>query len=665
MYPYYNELGRYPEFEAGNRSSNEKAVAGTIKEIVYPTGGKTVFEFENNKIYAVDNVYTIKKESFSMSQRDYGQKEGTFTTISQKVDIRIEMSIHPVGIYHTEIILLCMDNNKNILHFTQLSVPGNGFVNAGTNSDGTQKFILNASNYYLPAGTYKWITKITHMPGEKPVTPSPIVVSNDFYREVPSTETREKPVGGLRIARISNYDADGEVTDQVKYKYLGKDGKSSGTGLVSPEFIRTYVVTEKTPHNTQHIAVDLELIEIGEKSINYYDGNPIQYIHVTEERSNGDMPVLRTDYEYRKREYYSNRYPHVSGYNTVPNSPNDYEAGLLIKKTDYKYENNAYIPVKKTTNTYNIINLGNEIPSFTALTVKEYHTGWRSHSEWSHAHKESIAHEIFKIGTYDFKAAKVYLASTQTEEITQTGTIISSSEYFYDNPQYLQLTHSKQIQSNGKTIELNYKYCYDDNSDISNEMKARNILSFPLGKTTLYNNHPVKKITTQYAKFNTEGIIEPKVMREETNEPTMGWQTIFYKYDDSGNPIHLSKDGHKNTFYLWSYKGKYLVATIEGGKYTFSEIETAVANVFSVSGINTFSRLEKPDESKLKHGDLQQALPNALITTYTYKPLYGMTSKTDANCIIITYDYDSFGRLQYIKDHSGKIIEQYDYHYKP
>ena len=50
--------------------------------------------------------------------------------------------------------------------------------------------------------------------------------------------------------------------------------------------------------------------------------------------------------------------------------------------------------------------------------------------------------------------------------------------------------------------------------------------------------------------------------------------------------------------------------------------------------------------------------------TYTYKPLVGMTSQTDAKGMTTYYEYDAFQRLKTVKDQNGNILKQTDYHYK-
>ena len=61
---------------------------------------------------------------------------------------------------------------------------------------------------------------------------------------------------------------------------------------------------------------------------------------------------------------------------------------------------------------------------------------------------------------------------------------------------------------------------------------------------------------------------------------------------------------------------------------------------------------------------LKSALPNALIGSYTYAPLVGMTSATDAKGQTTYYEYDGFQRLVNIKDQYGNILKHTDYHYQ-
>ncbi len=54
---------------------------------------------------------------------------------------------------------------------------------------------------------------------------------------------------------------------------------------------------------------------------------------------------------------------------------------------------------------------------------------------------------------------------------------------------------------------------------------------------------------------------------------------------------------------------------------------------------------------------------DALMTTYTYKPLIGMTSETAPNNVTTYYEYDALGRLIRIRDDDKNIVKQYTYHY--
>ena len=133
-------------------------------------------------------------------------------------------------------------------------------------------------------------------------------------------------------------------------------------------------------------------------------------------------------------------------------------------------------------------------------------------------------------------------------------------------------------------------------------------------------------------------------------------RTMCHNYDSYGNPLYLSIDDSTQIVYLWGYQGQYPIAEIMNA--TYDEVKTALGGVAPES----LSSAIIPNETILD--DLRKNLKNSLVTTYIYQPLVGMISKTDPRGNKTTYHYDSFDRLQCIKDRNGNIVESYDYHYR-
>jgi YD repeat-containing protein len=90
--------------------------------------------------------------------------------------------------------------------------------------------------------------------------------------------------------------------------------------------------------------------------------------------------------------------------------------------------------------------------------------------------------------------------------------------------------------------------------------------------------------------------------------------------------------------------------TISGG---WQKYEWQLPNITKVSLSKTGSILMD---------DLSVYPKGAQITTYTYDPLVGVTSSTDEKGKITTYEYDSLKRLRVIKDQNGNFLKSYDYH---
>lgn len=90
--------------------------------------------------------------------------------------------------------------------------------------------------------------------------------------------------------------------------------------------------------------------------------------------------------------------------------------------------------------------------------------------------------------------------------------------------------------------------------------------------------------------------------------------------------------------------------TING--WTYVEYEISNASVLSIAGTTG-----KIDELRLYP-------KNAQMATYTYEPLLGITSQSDANGNIAYYEYDTLGRLKFVKDTDKNVVKAMEYQYQ-
>lgn len=209
-------------------------------------------------------------------------------------------------------------------------------------------------------------------------------------------------------------------------------------------------------------------------------------------------------------------------------------------------------------------------------------------------------------------------------------------------------------------------------------MKSRNMINYPVVLKELVNGKLTKSSVRTYMNNNgrinlkenytlntnipLNDFIELSVGDAGNNaytiDPRMNQETV-YTYYSSGKikEVYSPKTGMTTT-YLWGYYNQYPIAKIEMGSYN------TVSYVLSGIDIEAFAAAEFPNMSQLNILRTSQYLNNAQITTYTYKPLVGMTSQTDPRGVTTYYEYDDFNRLKFIKDNQGDVIQRFDYHYK-
>ena len=127
-------------------------------------------------------------------------------------------------------------------------------------------------------------------------------------------------------------------------------------------------------------------------------------------------------------------------------------------------------------------------------------------------------------------------------------------------------------------------------------------------------------------------------------------------HDVYGNPVDIREREGVNRIVIWGYAGRYPVAEITGASY--AEVKEALGGTAPES----LSSAAAPDMARLDA--LRSALPQALVTTYTHKPLVGVASVTDANGTTTTYTYNSKGELVRAADDDGRTVTEYEKHYR-
>jgi hypothetical protein len=105
------------------------------------------------------------------------------------------------------------------------------------------------------------------------------------------------------------------------------------------------------------------------------------------------------------------------------------------------------------------------------------------------------------------------------------------------------------------------------------------------------------------------------------------------------------------------------------GKWQYIEVMIDLEQIHSLSGDNTPFQLrayiENVDPGKYFLMDDVRFYPaDAQMNSYTFNPLFGKTSESDANNLLTTYEYDVFGRLKLVRDKDANILQKTDYNYK-
>lgn len=416
-----------------------------------------------------------------------------------------------------------------------------------------------------------------------------------------------------------------------------------------------------------------------------FRGNTLRYKEVTEiveETASRDQ--LKTVYEYDIKELefsYFNAIRddefqgYLTGYRHGYVSPADFWHGnKLKKKTIFKNSEK----VKEYEYTYQKYTKENvyDLPVFRYI-----HHNVVNSSSWSSVIPERKELEMiypdFVRFVFGFKHQEYTIGADRlVQEIERTydenGQLMTQKKMFDYDPVYLMPIKESVIQSDGNKYSVSYKYPFDhktsNNYLLYEEMTNRNILSPIIEKKISYGNNPEKIISTTVTDYleivdnKKRGYYPKTILYLKGNSSLFYTQVDYSSYSSEGRLTGITKNSLEKTVYLWSYSHQYPVAIIQGA--TYNEVATILGSTF----IKNLSGAVSPTKSDIERLDnLRISLPEALITTCTYKPLVGKLTETDPSGFTIYYEYKPFSNLLqevYIMNNGKKeILEAYEYNY--
>lgn len=524
---------------------------------------------------------------------------------------------------------------------------------------------------------------------------------NQYSKEISGLDFNEHPftllnktgyAGGLRIQSIKNYYDLGDNTKKMvkKYYYTNEDNTSSG--ILSGRFV--YALNGK-----KHI----EFHESGWEAlfhwsmsanydVNYYiysqhqllplsttNGNHVTYSRVIEQESDGS----KTIYNYTNHDLFPDEKP-ISLVSNITETllsnftSRELERGLLTNIQIYNSNNNL---VKETKFSYNddLDRYNNHVKVINRYD-QERGTCGGSFIRYS-------ANKIYTFYPY---------LKTKTEtiyDINGQSPIAISNEYRYDANNLLTEIKTYNVvdpSASSPIVSLHYKYPHNyilssfiSNNDnigkILTKMVRQNVLDTPIEVTKTIDNNIVESKLNLYIENNGH-ILPDKSFTLEINNlmaysyskltnmsmsiinDILSWNfykspnyksvLVFNNYDNFGNVTQYTGSDGIVTSLLWDASGTYIMAKVEGA--TYSHISTKAGKASNYSSKMLWSDLRET---------LETSAPSAMITTYSHKPLVGITEQTSVNGTTTYYSYDSFGRLSEVRDDDGNLLKKHSYNY--
>lgn len=454
-------------------------------------------------------------------------------------------------------------------------------------------------------------------------------------------------VGGNRIKSITYNDPISGSQTKQHFEY------SSEIGL---KYIPNYLSTKEYMRQVSSFGYEScgNTYFISDRPQNSMPGFNIEYTSVIEKSETLGQNGFKKVFYSKSDDIGSNYQPFTTVINT------GWRAGQQLK-TEYYMSNNSSQQnlVEKHTNEYLTSYYLPMSLGLTSLKIAKRITG-----------NPPVINGInfYETGIYTFFTEQTRLNQSKIENYTPTDLISKSIIYSYENQQHCNKTREVTVSSKGEDIETRYYYVkdFDNTAALSiQDLKNRNINA--LLRVDRFSNSLL--ISSSVNVVNNIGLPTSRhqsMLERPTANTAAGTTSLFrsgvdyinrevLSYNSDNRIASIDRQGY-HTSYIWGYKKSYPVAKIMNAPYSIAQayINQSILNNASGGSDDVYIR---------DHLSNLRNIPGALVTTYTYKPLLGITSETNQNGKTTYYEYDGANRLRLIRDYQSNIIKKLCYNY--
>ncbi|MCD9616064.1 MULTISPECIES: hypothetical protein [Chryseobacterium] len=412
--------------------------------------------------------------------------------------------------------------------------------------------------------------------------------------------------------------------------------------------------------------------------INAFQGDFIAYQAVTEIINNTRFETKKfavmEDFPAAPMLGFSNTY--------LPSYANHWNANLMFNKIEGEINNGDYLIKRTTDYSYNytdILNIENYVVDRDYIPETYFSDQYYF-----------LNFDAFSISRYNLTSRWLNNVGQKETVILDNGNkiITNSVKEYFNADNFNNLKSQTTTYQDGSTDKEQYEYAKDLYG--TGDLVQRNMIGLPIVTTNYHNNVPISKSKVSFSKdwLGHEKLLplqKQSVLLNTINGSNEVYQNeiTYDQYDTKGNLLqYTTKDGIPVTI-IYGYNQTLPILKVEGISYTgLMDVLGMDDNIVNYNNLEICQKsnndIDNASEDALIYAldniRQNQFLTGTQVTTFTYDPLVGITSKTLPSGTRERYIYDSANKLKEIKvlerdinndnNYTYRTTQEFNYHYK-